>query len=141
LTSTSTKEKAIMTDTMRPQEGEPPGRGLYVASAVVDDAHPNRAEPVILEWDGKWLCPLHHAHCKWKVFAWIGPLAFPKAIGSKDCEVIPDDAYDDVDKWNEPWRKVNDILKVDILDAFPNCRPILVDWLRQAIDEIEQGDF
>jgi len=39
--------------TMRPQEGDPPARGLYIAYAVVDDAQPNLAEPVILSWDGQ----------------------------------------------------------------------------------------
>jgi len=66
--------------TMRPQEGDPPARGLYIAYAVVDDAQPNLAEPVILSWDGQWLCPLHDAPCQWKVNAWIGPLAVPEAI-------------------------------------------------------------
>jgi len=47
---------------------------------VVDDAQPNLAEPVILSWDGQWLCPLHDAPCQWKVNAWIGPLAVPEAI-------------------------------------------------------------
>jgi hypothetical protein len=39
------------------------------------------------------------------------------------------------------WWDVKDILKEDLLDQFPDCKENLVAWLRQAADEIEQGDF
>ena len=65
---------------MRPQKGDPPEPGIYIAYAVVDDAQPNLAEAVILEWDEQWLCPHHNAPCKWKIHAWIGPMAVPEAI-------------------------------------------------------------
>jgi hypothetical protein len=78
--SSPTERQMTKDETMRPQKGDPPERGLYIAYAVVDDSHPNRAEPLVLEWDGQWLCPDHGAPCKWKVYAWIGPMAVPEAI-------------------------------------------------------------
>ena len=78
--SSPTERQMTKDETMRPQQGEPPERGIYIAYAVVDQAQPNLAEAVILEWDGQWLCPHHNAPCQWKVHSWIGPMAIPEAI-------------------------------------------------------------